>query len=119
VRERRAPPLHIVRTGDESVRVVNFAYGLWGAKNSWRDESKVIDTRYNGLVAGEAVVVHARTAAGGLEAIEVASGTRASYLAEIAGGVGVAWWLGVGLATAGGLLLAIAVILLVMAARTT
>jgi hypothetical protein len=119
VRERQAPPLHIVRTADESVRVVNFAYGLWGAKSSWRDESKIIDTRYSGLVSGEAVVVHARTATGGLEAIEVASGTRASYLAEIAGGVGTAWWLGVGLAAVGGLLLSIAVSLFVTAARMT
>jgi hypothetical protein len=117
VRERRAPPLHIARSGDESTRVVNVAYGLWGAKNSWRDESQIIDTRYSGLVAGEAVVVHGRTAAGGLEAIEVASGTRASYLAEIAGGVGVAWWLGVGIATAGGVLLTVAIVLFVTAAR--
>jgi hypothetical protein len=117
VRERRAPPLHIVRTGDESTRVVNFAYGLWGAKSSWRDESQIIDTRYTGLVTGEAVVVHGRTVTGGLEAIEVASGTRASYLAEIASGVGVAWWLGVGLAVAGGVLLTIAVILFVTAVK--
>jgi hypothetical protein len=117
VRERQAPPLHIERTGDESIRVVNFAYGLWGAKTSWRDESKVIDTRYTGLVSGEAVVVRGRTAVGGIEAIEVASGTRASYLAEVAGNAGVAWWLGVGFMALGTLMAAIALVLFVKAVR--
>ena len=44
----------------------------------WRDTSKVIETAYSGLVANEAVFVHGRVAAGGLEAIPVGSGTRAS-----------------------------------------
>ena len=117
VRERQVPPLHIVLTGDDATRVVNSGYGMWGAKMVWRDESKIVDTRYTGLVAGETVVVHARTAAGGLEAIEVASGTRTSYLAGIAANVGVAWWLGVGIGSVGALLLVIATVLFVTAAR--
>jgi hypothetical protein len=117
VRERQAPPLHIVLTGDDATRVVNFGYGLWGAKTVWRDESKIIDTRYTGLVAGEAVVIHARTATGGLEAIEVASGTRTSYLAGIAASVGVAWWLGVGIGGVGAVVLIVATVLFVTAAR--
>jgi hypothetical protein len=104
VRERQAPPLHIQRTEDESIRVVNFAYGLWGARTIWRDESKTFDTRYTGLVSGEAVVVHGRTAAGGIEAIEVASGSRASYLATVAGNADRAWWLGVGLVSLGSIM---------------
>jgi hypothetical protein len=117
VRDRQAPPLQIVLTGDDAVRVVNFGYGIWGATTTWYDRSKVLETRYTGLVAGEAVVVHARTAPGGLEAIEVASGTRASYLAGIAASVGVAWWLGTGFAIGGGVMLLVAAILLVMAVK--
>lgn len=117
VRDRQAPPLRIVLTGDDAVRVVNDGYGLWGATTTWYDRSKIIETRYTGLVAGEAVVVHARTAPGGLEAIEVASGTRASYLAAIAANVGVAWWLGTGFAIGGGVMLLIAVILFVTAMK--
>ncbi len=104
VRDRQAPPLHIERAADESVRVVNVGYGMWGAKTVWRDESKIIDTRYAGLVARESVVVHGRTAAGGIEAIEVASGTRASYLATVAGNADVAWWLGVGFVSLGSIM---------------
>lgn len=117
VRERQLPPLRLERAGDEPLRVVNFGYGIWGAKTVWTDTSKIVEARYTGLVSGEAVVVHGRTAAGGLEAIEVASGTRASYLAQIAGNIGVAWWLGVGLASVGGVLIAIAVTLFIMAVR--
>src|SRR5262249_40901409 len=71
VRDRQAPPLRIVLTNDDAVRVVNYGYGLWNATTIWHDESKVLETRYTGLVANEAVVVHARTVPGGLEAIEV------------------------------------------------
>jgi hypothetical protein len=117
VRDRQAPPLRIVLTGDDAVRVVNYGYGLWNATTTWYDRSKILGTRYSGIVAGEAVVVHARTAAGGLEAIEVASGTRASYLAAIAASVGVAWWLGTGFAVGGGVMVLIAAILFVMARR--
>jgi hypothetical protein len=117
VRDRQAPPLRIVLTDDQPVRVVNYGYGLWNASTTWYDQSKILGTRYSGIVAGEAVVVHARTAAGGLEAIEVASGTRASYLAAIAASVGVAWWLGTGFAIGGGVMMLIAAILFVMARR--
>ena len=115
VRERRAPPLQIVLTDDHPIRVVNSGYGLWNATTTWYDRSKILGTRYSGLVSGEAVVVHARTTAGGLEAIEVASGTRASYLAAIAASVGVAWWLGTGFAIGGGVMILIAATLFVMA----
>jgi hypothetical protein len=118
VRDRQAPPLRIVLTGDDAVRVVNYGYGLWGATTTWYDRSKILETRYTGLVAGEAVVVHGRTAPGGLEAIEVASGTRATYLAGIAASVGVAWWLGTGFAIGGGVMLLIAATLFVMAVKT-
>jgi hypothetical protein len=112
VRDRQAPPLRIVLTGDDdAVRVVNYGYGLWGATTTWYDRSKILETRYTGLVAGEAVVVHARTAPDGLEAIEVASGTRASYLAAIAASVSGARWLGTGFAIGGGVLLLVAAIL--------
>jgi hypothetical protein len=118
VRDRQAPPLRIVLTGDDdAVRVVNYGYGLWGATNTWYDRSKILETRYTGLVAGETVVVHARTAPGGLEAIEVASGTRASYLAGIAASVGVAWWLGTGFAIGGSVMLLVAAILFVTAMK--
>jgi hypothetical protein len=117
VRARQAPPLHIVLTGDDPTRVVNSGYGIWGATTVWRDESKALGTRYTGLVVGEAVVVHARTTAGGLEAIEVASGTCASYLAGIAAGVGVAWWLGLGIGGVGAILLVVATMRFVRAAR--
>src|SRR5262249_40383719 len=117
VRDRQAPPLRILMTGDNAVRVVNYGYGLWNATSSWYDRSKILETRYTGLVAGETVVVHARTAPGGLEAIEVASGTRASYLAAIAASVGVAWWLGTGFAVGGGVMLLVAATLFVMAVK--
>jgi hypothetical protein len=117
VRDRQAPPLQIILTDDDPVRVVNYGYGLWGATSTWYDRSKALETRYTGLVAGEAVVVHGRTTAGGLEAIEVASGTRASYLAGIAASIGVARWLGIGFTIAGGVMVLVAAILVVAAAR--
>lgn len=117
VRDRQAPPLQIVLTDDQPVRVVNYGYGLWNASTTWYDRSKILGTRYSGLVSGEAVVVHARTTAGGLEAIEVASGTRASYLAAIAANVGVAWWLGTGFAIGGGVMMLIAATLFVTAMK--
>jgi hypothetical protein len=117
VRDRQAPPLHIILTGDDAVRVVNYGYGLSGAMTTWSDQSKTLGTLYTGLVAGEAVVVHARTATGGLEAIEVASGTRTSYLAGIAAGVGTAWRLGIGFAIGGGVMVLVAAILIVAATR--
>ncbi len=117
VRDRQAPPLRIILTDDDGARVVNHGYGIWGATTTWSDRSMIIETRYTGLVAGEAVVVHARTAPGGLEAIEVASGTRASYLAGIAASIGVAWWLGIGFAIGGGVMVLVAGSLFVTAAR--
>ncbi len=117
VRERQAPPLRLILTDDDAVRVVNDGYGLRGAATTWYDRSRIVETRYTGLVAGEAVVVHARPASGGLEAIEVASGTRASYLAAITANIGVAWWLGMGFAICGGAMVLLAAILFVVAAR--
>jgi hypothetical protein len=117
VRDHQTPPLRIERAGDEPLRVVNVGYSIARAKTTWRDESKIIDTRYTGLVVNEPVAIHGRTAAGGLEAIEVASGTRASYLQDIADSIGVAWWLGVGFGSAGGVLIVVALILFVTAAR--
>jgi hypothetical protein len=118
VRERRAPPLRIVLSGGgDAVHVVNYGYGLWNATTTWYDRSKFIETRYTGLVANEPVVVHARTVPGGLEAIEVASGTRASYLAAIAANIGVAWWLGTGFAALGGVMVLMAASFFVMALK--
>jgi hypothetical protein len=116
VRDRQAPPLRLARAGDEPIRVVNYGYRM-SPKTWWHDESKIIETRYNGLVAGEAVVVHGRVAPGGLEAIEVASGTRTSYLADIEASIGTAWWLGVGFEIAGGVMVTGAIVLFVTAAR--
>jgi hypothetical protein len=118
VRERQLPPLTIERTGDEPLRIVNSGYGIWGAKTVWHDTSKIIETRYTGLVSGEPVAIHGRTVADGLEAIEVASGTRQSYLAEIADSIGVAWWLGTGFLAIGTLMVAIAIVLFIVAVRT-
>jgi hypothetical protein len=112
------PPLRLIVGEDGSVRVVNASYNMIFAKTQWRDQAQIIDTHYSGLVAGEAVFVRGTTAAGGLEAITVGSGTRASYLATVAGNAGVAWWLGVGFMALGTLMVAIAVVLFVTAART-
>jgi len=116
--ETVTPPLHLIVGDDGSVRVVNADYGLMFTKHQWTDESKIIDTQYLGLVAGEAVFVRGTAAAGGIQAAFVGSGTRASYLATVEGNIGVVWWLGVGFMTLGALMAAIAVVLFVMAART-
>jgi hypothetical protein len=63
------------------------------------------------------VYVRGTSAAGGLEAATVGSGTRASYLAEVGGNAGVAWWLGVGFMALGTLMVGIALVLFVTAAR--
>jgi hypothetical protein len=114
--ETVTPPLHLI-AGDASVRVVNANYAITWAKTRWRDEARIVDTAYTGLVANEAVFVRGRAADGGLEAITVGSGTRASYLAQVAGNEGVAWWLGVGLGSVGAFMLIIATVLFVTAAR--
>jgi hypothetical protein len=114
--ERVTPPLELV-AGDGVIRVVNANYAITFAKTQWRDTTRVIDTNYSGLAAGEAVFVRGRAAAGGIEAITVGSGTRASYLATVAGNAGVAWWLGIGFLALGTLMAAIALGLFVTAAR--
>jgi len=114
--EAVTPPLRLV-AGEGIVRVVNGHYSVAFAKTQWRDDSQIIDTHYSGLVSGEAVFVRGTTAAGGLEAAIVGSGTRASYLAMVAGNAGVAWWLGVGFMALGTLMAAIALVLFVTAAR--
>jgi hypothetical protein len=116
--DRVTPPLHLIVGDDGSVRVVNANYGVSFAKTQWRDDSRIIDTNYTGLVAGESVFVRGVTAAGGVEAAIIGSGTRATYLAMVAGNAGVAWWLGVGFMTVGTLMVAIALGLFVTAVRT-
>jgi hypothetical protein len=116
VRDRQVPPLAIVLTDDDVVRVVNRGYSM-SAKTSWHDHSFGRDTRYSGFVAGEPVVIHARVATGGLEAIEVAAGTRVAYLQAIHDSIGTAWWIGVLFASIGGVLLLVALVLLITAAR--
>ncbi len=114
--ETVTPPLHLI-DGDADIRVVNANYTILFAKTQWRDTARVIDTNYSGLVAGEDVFVHGRATERGIEAITVGSGTRASYLAQVAGNEGVAWWLGVGIANLGAVLLIVAIVLFVTAAR--
>ena len=115
--EKVTPPLHLVVGHDGSVRVLNENYSIAFAKTHWTDEARIIDTQYSGLAAGEAVFVRGTAAAGGIEAAMVGSGTRASYLAMMAGNIGVVWWLGVGFMALGTLMAAIAVVLFVIAAR--
>jgi hypothetical protein len=114
--DKVTPPLHLI-VGDGSARVVNADYAIHFARTQWRDSARIIDTNYSGLMAGEAVFVRGRAAAGGIEAITVGSGTRASYLATVAGNAAVGWWLGVGFMALGTLMVAIALVLFVTAAR--
>src|SRR3954447_23870888 len=93
--ETVTPPLRVIVGGEGSVRVLNASYRVTST-TQWTDDAQIIDTHYSGLVPGEAVYILGTTAAGGLEAATVGSGTRASYLAMVAGNAGVAWWLGVG-----------------------
>ena len=116
VRERKAPPLTVVLTDDDVVRIVNSDYRM-SAKTSWSDHMFGRETRYSGFVAREAVAIHARVVSGGLEAIEVAAGTRASYLQAIHDSIGTAWWIGVLFLSIGGLLATIALVLAIMAVR--
>src|SRR5262245_52206500 len=60
--ETVTPPLEIV-AGEGIVRVVDGSYAIRFAKTRWQDTSKMIDTVYSGLVAGEAVFVHGHAAA--------------------------------------------------------
>jgi hypothetical protein len=114
--ESVTPPLLLV-VGDTSLRIVNNSYSLTWAKTQWRDTARIIDTNYTGLVAGEPVFVRGRAAEGGLEAITVGSGTRASYLAQVAGNAAVGRWLGIGFMGVATLLVTIAIVLFVTAAR--
>jgi hypothetical protein len=115
--ETVTPPLDIV-AGEGIVRVVDDSYAIRFAKTRWHDTSKVIDTAYSGLLAGEAVFVHGHAAAGGIEASIVGSGTRASYLATVAGNIAVVWWLGVGFMIVAAVLLTVALVLFVTAVRS-
>jgi len=63
------------------------------------------------------VFVRGRAAAGGIEATIVGSGTRAAYLAQVAGNAAVAWWLGVAFGLVAAILLVVAIVLFVTAAR--
>jgi len=115
--EKVTPPLELV-AGEGVVHVVNTNYSISFATSNWSDTSRVIDTNYRGLVAKEAVFVQGRVTTSGLEASIVGSGTRSSYLAMVAGNIAVVWWLGVGFVALGALLSTIAIVLLVMAARS-
>lgn len=117
VRERKTPPLRILLTGDDVGRVVNDNYSIAGARHSETD-SFIRDSRYTGLLPREDVVVYGRIADGGIAAIEVASGTRASYLKAIADGVGTASRLGLGFMIGGFAMVVIGISLLVMAVVT-
>lgn len=114
--DRRTPPLQIAADGG-AIAVVNADYSLAWAKTQWHDTARVIDTYYSGLVAGEAVFARGRAAPGGLEAIVVGSGSRESYLAQVAGNAGVAWWLGTGLEIVGAICVAVAGVLVTVAWR--
>jgi hypothetical protein len=114
--ETVTPPLHLIVDGG-SAHVVNASYAIHFAATQWRDTARVIDTNYSGLVSGEGVFVRGRAAPGGIEAITVGSGTRASYLATVAGNAAVGWWLGVGFMAVGTLMVTIALVLFVTAAR--
>ena len=113
--ESVTPPLRLI-AGEGIVRVVNASYAV-SSVTQWTDQAQIIDTHYSGLVAGEGVFVLGTTVAGGLEAARVGSGTRASSLAEVAGNIGVVWWLGVGFMALGTLMAGIALVLFVTAAR--
>ena len=115
--EKVTPPLDLV-AGEGILHVVNTNYRISSAATRWRDTFQMVDTDYSGLVAREAVFAHGRVAAGGLEAIAVGSGTRASYLATAAGNVAAMWWLGVIFLIVGGVLVTIALVLFVTAARS-
>ena len=113
--ESVTPPLRLI-AGEGIVRVVNASYAV-SSVTQWTDQAQIIDTHYSGLVAGEGVFVLGTTVAGGREAARVGSGTRASYLAEVAGHIGGVWWLGVGFMALGTLMAGIALVLFVTAAR--
>ena len=68
-------------------------------------------------MAGEGVFVRGTAAAGGLEASTIGSGTRASYLAQVAGNAAVGVWLGIGFMALGTIMVLIAAVLFVTAAR--
>lgn len=115
--ESVTPPLRLIVGEDGSVRVLNANYAITFARTQWRDTARIIDTNYSGLVANEGVFVRGTSVAGGLEAITVGSGTRAAYLAQVAGNASVAWWLGAGFMVLGTLMAALAVGLLITAVR--
>ncbi len=113
--ETVTPPLHLIVGDDGSVRVLNANYAITFARTQWRDTARVIDTHYSGLVANEGVFVRGTSVAGGLEALTVGSGTRASYLAAVAGNADVGWWLGIGFMILAAVLVLVALVLFVLA----
>jgi hypothetical protein len=115
--EKVTPPLDLV-AGEGILHVVNTNYRIGYAATHWQDTFQIVDTTYSGLVAREAVFAHGRVAAGGLEAMTVGSGTRASYLETAAGNVAAMWWLGVIFLIVSGVLLLVAIVLFVTAARS-
>jgi hypothetical protein len=114
--ERRTPPLRLVAEGGR-IAVVNGDYSLAWATTQWHDPERIIDTYYSGLVVGERVFVRGRVADGGVAALVVGSGTRESYLAQVAANAGVAWWLGTALEIVGATCVAIAGVLVTLAWR--
>ncbi|BCS31694.1 hypothetical protein TBR22_A08970 [Luteitalea sp. TBR-22] len=107
--ESVTPSLDLVTADGGTLRIVDDSYAIISPSTRWQDRSKIIDTSYGGLVSDEPVFVHGRVAAGGIDAIAVGSGTRAAYLETVAGQAGVAWWLGVGFQTVGGVLVLVAI----------
>jgi hypothetical protein len=117
-RERKTPPLAIDVDGG-AIRVVNANYDIRDPVSVW-DDPRVngrIETRYIGLVPGEPVLIVGKTAAGGVEASFVSTGTRQSYLEAEASRRVVARWLGGLLTGVGALLLIVAAALLVIHVR--
>ncbi len=113
-RETRLPPLTLLAP-DGPVRITNADYVLTGEVRQWAEPNQFgrIETRYVGLVRGEAVLVLGKAAAGGLQAEWVTPGTRATYLKQQAEGNTVAVWLGGGLAAAGAITMLIGAIVAV------
>jgi hypothetical protein len=116
-RDRKTPALMIDLPGG-TVRI-RESYFVQAPAQEWLDPRVVNrrETRYVGLVPGEAVLVLGRAAGGDVDAHLVAPGSRATYLRRVASGRTVARWLGGGLTAVGSLLLLVATGLVVHGRR--
>ena len=108
-KERKTPSL-LIELPDGQVRVINTSYSMRGGVTSHLDSSvdELMESTYTGLVAGGAVLIVGRVAAGGIEAEFVAPGTYRSYLSGLLDGRATSLWLGYGLGVVGILLAGIA-----------